>query len=347
MGFDNQTFTAALLSAAVKGYVRIEDDEGAFKVLRLREPDNALAPEELKLLKKLFPGKGDSITLTQKNHKRIGDARKACSDELSLQFEKKYFVKNGWYFLPGVLISFLICAVALLLEPQNSDKPVLFLSIWLTGWTFGCFALGVAVWSQWSSVFRGRGGLGQALFLGLFAVPFFAAEIVVSAVLFYSMSPWVVASIVGLFVLNCLFYQWLKAPTLLGRQALDEIEGFRQYLLGEQEQYYHAAQPTAGAAALYESYLPFAVALDLEEAWGKQFVNAVSTTDETSEYDHNPSWYRGDLWRRRGPSGFGSALGSSMSSVIAASSTAPGTSSGGGGGGSSGGGGGGGGGGGW
>ncbi|GMU93007.1 MAG: hypothetical protein AMXMBFR4_20650 [Candidatus Hydrogenedentota bacterium] len=348
MGFDNQTFTAALLSAAVKGYVRIEDNGNAFKVLRLREPDKGLAPEEQKLLKKLFPGKGDTITLEQKNHRRIGEARKACSDELGLQFEKTYFVKNGWYFLPGVLISFVVCAVALLLEPLNSDQPVLFLAIWLTGWTLGCFALGIAVWSQWSSVFRGRGGVGQALFLSLFALPFFAAETVVSGILFYSMSPWAVAAIIGLFVLNFVFYQWLKAPTLLGRQALDEIEGFRQYLMGQQQEYYNAAQPSA--AALYESYLPYAVALDLEEAWGEQFVNALSTSEDSVDHDRSPSWYRGDLWLKKGPSGFGSALGSSMSSVIAASSTAPGTSSGGGGGGgggSSGGGGGGGGGGGW
>ena len=97
---------------------------------------------------------------------------------------------------------------------------------------------------------------------------------------------------------------------------------------------------------LFELFLPYALALNVENKWAEKFSDVLSSIDKNKSAYH-PGWYSGTSWSTLGATGFASSLGSSFSSTISSSSTAPGSSSGGGGGGSSGGGGGGGGGGGW
>ncbi|HSL88290.1 MAG TPA: hypothetical protein VK870_03215, partial [Ignavibacteriaceae bacterium] len=97
---------------------------------------------------------------------------------------------------------------------------------------------------------------------------------------------------------------------------------------------------------LFESFLPYALALNVENKWAEKFSDIISGINKDST-SYKPGWYSGAAWSSFGASGFASSLSGSFSSTISSSSTAPGSSSGGGGGGSSGGGGGGGGGGGW
>ncbi|MEZ0472535.1 DUF2207 domain-containing protein [Luteimonas salinilitoris] len=136
----------------------------------------------------------------------------------------------------------------------------------------------------------------------------------------------------------------IAAPTMEGRRLLDEIEGFRRYLKVAEQQDLERLQAPGEAeprldAARFERLLPYAVALDVEDAWTKKFTLAVGAAAAAAT-TASIAWYRGG-----GVSDLGSltkAVGSSLSSQIASSSTPPGSSSGGGGGGFSGGGGGGG-----
>ena len=103
------------------------------------------------------------------------------------------------------------------------------------------------------------------------------------------------------------------------------------------------APPPPLTPQLFESYLPAALALGVEQRWAERFADVLNVQAP----NYAPAWYAGPGWNIRDMGSFSSNLGSSLSSAISSSSTAPGSSSGGGGGGSSGGGGGGGGGGGW
>jgi len=145
---------------------------------------------------------------------------------------------------------------------------------------------------------------------------------------------------------NIAFYHWLKAPTMAGRKILDEIEGFRLYLDVAEKDEMNLHNPPKKTPDLFEIYLPFALALDVEQRWAERFASLFAGMEEQGEH-HHPGWYSGHHWHHQHLGDFSSALGGSLSSAISSSSTAPGSSSGSGGGGSSGGGGGGGGGGGW
>ncbi|HEY3379153.1 MAG TPA: DUF2207 domain-containing protein [Armatimonadota bacterium] len=147
--------------------------------------------------------------------------------------------------------------------------------------------------------------------------------------------------------INALFYYLLKAPTPSGRKLLDEIAGFRMYLETAEKDRLNLDNPPEKTPQLFEQYLPYALALDVEQAWCERFAGVLAQATMADGQPYHPGWYAGGSWRAMNTAAFASSLGGAFTSAISSSSTPPGSSSGSGGGGSSGGGGGGGGGGGW
>ncbi len=152
-----------------------------------------------------------------------------------------------------------------------------------------------------------------------------------------------------LLVATGILFAWLMiAPTPRGRALMDEAEGFKMYLSVAEKDRLDLMHEPELTVERFENLLPYAIALGVENEWGRKFENALKRSmQETQAY--NPAWYVGT---RPGaaafsPAHFTSTMGKSFSSAISSASTPPGSSSGSGGGGSSGGGGGGGGGGGW
>lgn len=158
----------------------------------------------------------------------------------------------------------------------------------------------------------------------------------------------------GLAIGAHLLFAWLlKAPTEEGRRLLDQVEGLKLYLsVAERDELRSLPGPVPSGsgsgddapprldAERYAALLPYALALDVEEAWTRKFTLAVGAAAAAAAAG-GMQWYsaRGgspDLTR------LSRSLGKTLSSQIAASATPPGSRSGGGGGGSSGGGGGGG-----
>jgi uncharacterized membrane protein len=154
-----------------------------------------------------------------------------------------------------------------------------------------------------------------------------------------------IGSIFLFIVVNFVFYLLLKAPTRLGRRVMDKVEGFRMYLSTAEEHRLEKLHPPEKTPELFERYLPYALALEVDQQWSEKFADVLRRAAEVNDY--SPGWYHGRHWNHLDAGRFTSNLASSFSSAISSSSQAPGSSSGFGGGGSSGGGGGGGGGGGW
>jgi uncharacterized membrane protein YgcG len=156
--------------------------------------------------------------------------------------------------------------------------------------------------------------------------------------------PAIVLILVAMLVITSVFTHLVKAPTEQGRRLLDEIEGLKLYLsVAERDELaglYGPDAPPRLDAERYEALLPFAVALEVEDAWTKKFTAAVGAA-AVAVATQRMGWYAG-TGRPSDLGDFTRSIGSSLTSSIASASTPPGSSSGSGGGGSSGGGGGGG-----
>ena len=346
MGIDQKAATVALIDMAVKKYLTIREDDGDYSLHRTGEIVAKLFAGEKKLAKNFFRGT-DKIVLKKKNHRTVSKAIGEFHKALKSEYGKNYFMANRGYFGIGLLLTLGVMAAMILSSPDLATGG--FISLWLSMWTFGCTFLAVIVFRAWQNTFRGglrKGDLVGSLLFTLFALPFFGGEIVglfiLSSVI--SFQGIIIAAVLAF--LNVLFFNLLKAPTRAGRKLLDQIDGFKKYLTVAEKDRINILNPPDETPELFEKYLPYAMALDVEVAWGERFA-AVLANAAAGEGNYHPHWYTGRNWDPGNVSGFTSALGSSFSGAVSSSSTAPGSSSGSGGGGSSGGGGGGGGGSGW
>jgi hypothetical protein len=349
MGFDDRTFAAAVINMAVKKYLTIVEKDGGYVVRRAQGDKGLLSAEERKGAGKLL-GSAEEIELKSTNHTQIGGAVEALKTALRLNLEKAYFLTNRWYLIPGLVFSVLVLAFVALAAPGEQKFLALFMIVWLSGWSAGVFFLVSQVVQAWKNFLFGTGhkmaALGGAVFFSLFALPFIGGEIAGLVALAYATSAAVILILLAMIGVNYLFHHLLKAPTHAGRDLLDKIEGFKMFLAAVEQDRLNLLNPPHKTPQLFEMYLPYALALDVEQEWSAQFSDVLAQAGERGAA-YSPGWYSGTGWSSLGAGGFASSLGSSFSGAISSSSHAPGSSSGGGGGGSSGGGGGGGGGGGW
>ncbi len=160
---------------------------------------------------------------------------------------------------------------------------------------------------------------------------------------------WHTFGVIALAALNIGFMYFMPAPTVKGQQIRTEIEGFKLYLETAEKLQLNAVQPGGDApppmtAERYERFLPYAVALGVEEPWTKHFERLLPQEAE----NYNPAWSSGRHYTgSRSLAALSGAMVANMSSGVTSAMPQSSGSSGSGGGGSSGGGGGGGGGGGW
>ncbi len=159
-------------------------------------------------------------------------------------------------------------------------------------------------------------------------------------------TPLVIATIVLSFLTMAFFAIIMKRPTIRGRQLLDEMLGFKDFLEIAEKDELNLRNPPKKTPQLFESLLPFALALGVDQQWSERFASVLASIRGPDGREYQPSWYDGK-WNSSNLSKTTNKLSSSLNSAISSSVSPPGSSSGGGGGGSSGGGGGGGGGGGW
>jgi uncharacterized membrane protein YgcG len=343
------------MGLAAKGFLIIEQDESkTYQLVRKKnatDQDSNLSPDEKSLARALFEG-GTPLVLKNENHALLAGAQKGLATNLHATLEKTYFVTNARYLWPGIVLSLLTIASEVLTTGGSRVAVALFMSVWLTGWSFGVYMLVSSVIRAWKSV-RTEGvlGAGQAGFLTLFSIPFIIGECVGLGMLIWACGLAATGIIAAVIAVNVLFHHLLKAPTLAGRALMDRVDGFKMFLTAvDADRLQTIARPDK-TPQLFEHFLPYAFALGVEHAWAEQFsqVLAQAATEGASGRgsSYSPSWYTGAALASFSATDFTSNFSSSFSSAISSSSAAPGSSSGSGGGGSSGGGGGGGGGGGW
>jgi len=158
---------------------------------------------------------------------------------------------------------------------------------------------------------------------------------------------WHTIGVLALALMNIAFMYLMPAPTVKGQHVRSAIEGFRLYMEKAEQLQLNAVEPGSEApppmtTERYERFLPYAVALGVEEPWTRHFERLIP--EEAQRY--RPTWSSG-RFSSGSLGGVTSAIIANMSSGVTSAMPQSSGSSGSGGGGSSGGGGGGGGGGGW
>ena len=344
MGADDRTFAAALIDMGVRGHIRmVEEDGGWFSSDKTRleriASDQSLPADEEATLRELAMT-GESIVMEQKNHKEFSSAQKALANVLKERYEGKLFHKNWGWAGAGIilLVAALWLSASAVVAATNGAQ------IWLIGVGLGLLALAAI----FVALMQGTSSTGKCL---LTAGAFLCGSIALATgapIIGEALnSGWWQPLVLPLLALPVVIsaFAWIDAPTKEGRAILDRIAGFKQYLSITEREWLDRMHPPEDTPELFERYLPYAVALGVENRWADRFAAVLAAAAVQGRQGF--AWYSGSSNPWDNPGGFVNTVGSSLASTVSSASTAPGSSSGSGGGGSSGGGGGGGGGGGW
>ena len=142
--------------------------------------------------------------------------------------------------------------------------------------------------------------------------------------------------VAGLIAINLLFLFLMPAPTKKGAKLRSEIEGFKLYLETAEKLRLNSAEigtdrVPAMTEARYEAFLPYAVALDVEEPWTEHFEKTLPVAAE----NYRPSYYNSYRGGGFGRGGIGSmnrdmvkALSSGVASARPVQTSSSGSSSG-------------------
>ena len=349
----SRAFAVALTSMATKGAVSIvENDDDSFTISRADDADRSrLSPGEKAVFDELLGGWSSSVTLSRTYDPEIGGAVRALAKLINDEYTGVYFRKNRGAWAAGTALAIVSAVIAAVIDAQRLDDLffVGFLSLFGLAFGFGAAML----WIKLAPLVAGKFEFSARRLLGLLAGLVFATMFSAPAIGALSFAATMISLPVFIvMLLNAgtvvLFWFLLRAPTMHGRQVMDEIEGYKLYLsVAEADRMNMMGTEPAMTLELFERHLPYAMALDVADAWTEHF-EAQIPPEQQNDSTYRPRWYRSQHGMAR-LSSVASTLSSSLSSTVSSASTRPSSSSSGGssGGGSSGGGGGGGGGGGW
>lgn len=347
MEFDNKSFTAAIVNMAVKGYLVIDKSKSYYRLEKKTDDTSMLSTAEKKVAEDLFHGTS-SVTLSGTYDSYLAKAIGSLRSQLDEEFRKVNFNKNYvWMILPFFMAIGIFYVMGREIIDDDEIANIVFLPSILTIF-YTAFVVGIIANHIRTSSSRLLMIFQIMLTTLVFSVinwVIFQENAIIDLDKVWIAAPYLIIVFSTIFLI-ILFWNLMQAPTVFGRKRMDEIEGLRMFMEVAEKNRLNMLNPPDKTPQLFEQLLPYAIALNVENAWGKQFDSIIAKAIENNEY--RPTWYVGNTGSMFNMNHLTSNLGSSLSSAVSSTSTPPSSSSSGsGGGGSSGGGGGGGGGGGW
>jgi hypothetical protein len=272
---DGRSFAAVIAQLAVRGCLRVESDDGKYKLSRLmsdRATESALAPEEKRVLAELFAD-GPAIELSgamdQRNTAQNGRYVFDIHNELTKDLAGKYFTRHSGFIVLGVLATF-ASALVLAMRAHGRDASA---AVFFTLWVLFCgLIIGMMIELSLASAWKAavKTGTGWTKLLpATAAMAVFAGAI---ALLLKNLASGVSLSfslmLVAFLLINLGWGPRLKRKSPLGREVSDQIAGFRQFLEKVDQDKLDRLNPAGNGSQDLDRFLPYAIALEVKEAWG-------------------------------------------------------------------------------
>ena len=297
--FDDRTFWSSVLSLVSKNLATIETEE---EIAVLRPAGNAQHPpllpeEERLLLKRVLAGSRRKGMLISMLDDKTAAVVSEMADALRQAAVGSLFVENRNYVIGGIFFS--LIALCLVARPSGKDEWMA-LTLGLCVMAPGAFYLLFLVLRIRDVCLAAREKLEGAVvrrgavLLGL-AVPCVAAITLGSVVLTTTFGWPTIVAAAFLTGVTLLFGHHFKAPTAAGITRLDQIEGFRLFLQSVERLPMDRDDAPSDHAGVYEKYLPYAVALEVDQKWSDKLVALESTLHRCEALAAAHSFYLG-MW---------------------------------------------------
>lgn len=327
-GFDNKTFTAAIVELGVKGHLKIVEKDNVTSVEK-REGGKRIHDGEEAVQRHFFTKK-KTLELKNANHVQVSGASTALKTNLARLYDDLFRNNYGKWGL-GLLLTFIavvLCLIGIGIQFRSGFATDAFIGTLLpiVPLLLASFAL--------NNSFTARDDNGFLFSIGIIFGIIPAAiglwYVWKNADGVYDLIPTICAFASTML---CAFYlEWMEAPTKEGRKMLDHIEGFREYLgTADEGPRLEAFHPPEKTPELFERMLPYAIALDVENSWAEKFKNVLAAAAAAPAAAATAAgishWYSGNRDWMRDAGNVTSSVSSSLTVAVASSGVAPGTSS--------------------
>ena len=281
--FSPRCLGAALLSLSARGCCSIEGNAKEGFTLRRGEGESPYH-EENSLLRHI---PSSPLRVDKANGETLYDMREALRIRLRRDYAKMWkggrgSLMNGlfgsvWTFLGMAAAILGLAAIAgwssggvLPAEMMAAPLALLFCSFFARN-----FAKVVA--TDWK-----RRKKGRAIFFALFFGAFFSVFVGVllratAGNLLVLFSPLQIGLMAAVLLIPFGFSFIMDCPSVEARALLDEIEGFAMYIGTAESNRLNVMNPPEQTLEHYQEILPYAVALDLEDAWGARFASVLES----------------------------------------------------------------------
>jgi hypothetical protein len=278
MGYDRITFASALINLATKGAIKILRRSDGYALEKTGLDNPGISQDEEVLYETLFEAVRHSSPSQQKAldavtiHGGYSKHRRYLIESAG----KRFFLKNARYVIPGVLISLVVASLnAEIVDVEGSYvKQLTGLGLWTI-----C-AGSVCRFLSRKNVFEMKKPSKLIYLILLFPLILYSVAVSISHTYeLYDIRQFMF--ILPLFIMltiHVVFFFLLRAPTPLGRKVLDKIEGFRTYLAAAEGDRLDRMTPPEKTPGLYQAYLPYALALGVENRWSEQFSGEIDET---------------------------------------------------------------------
>ena len=284
-------FIASLVSLACKGAIEFRQEKDWLAITNLGDPNGDATSEETELLRALCPAPGFQYTFSSADYAELGRAFqkfKRCVEDIA---EPELLSPHTFLWALGAVTSLAVILLLLLSLPwpehANSLLGIAYFSFWIV---LGLTAL-VGALHTWpitlgklASYLPGRGVPHRPLNLSD-GVPFYmtAAAAFGFAMLSYWTAPLFAGTIAAAVVMTVLFRHFLEAPTRAGREVLAELHGFREFLERADSDRLNRENHPEETPEVLEAITPYAIALGVEQGWGKELTENLTSMLEMDE----------------------------------------------------------------
>ena len=293
--FDDRCLTAAIISMAVKGALRIVEKpsatghQGQSYWLQPFGPScKPLTPGERAAYFALFPtAQSLELVADKTNGRRMDDARAALRAKLGQELYGASLRRNTFYTLAGISVGILTAVFMMLPATATGESLSELLALWLVAFVTGllvglCAALMAGAFGAERFVTR----YGTLMLRGLVVLNMIVHMIIWNSISSPDlMDPGILGSGVAFGALSVVFLVLMEAPTKAARRLLDRIEGFALYLTVAETVRLNLLNPPEQTPELFERFLPYAIALDVAHEWSERFGDILSTIGE-------PDWHQ-------------------------------------------------------
>ena len=293
-GVSDKPFVVALMNMASKGWLKIEQGPADYLVSRgdaspqLEDEEQVVAKELLRgststqevcgvLVSTLHLG-ADPVCLSQLF--TLGRTAQLVRGSLESAVEPELLSAHFAWFVPGLTLSlwcFLAALYADLDGLGNSPPPLVIMSAVFVVW-----ALLATIKTLPTTIYKLKSHLPGRTPRPLplvkrdcMALIMLLVALASLAVFAWLSSPMFALQFGGFLLVNFVGMVALRAPTAAGHALLAKLNDFRMFLAEvDSDRVNRTNAPTAPSPVL-EKYTAWALALDVEHAWGEQFTTAV------------------------------------------------------------------------